>query len=340
MRALLVGTCLLLAAASAGARPKAKKAPAPAQASAQTTRAIEELMGRFKWGMSRKDVAAAIEENVRAEFEEKIREAADAWDQQKLRDEMMARIREFQASAFEFIGKKSGWDVSLIDTEFGHMNDEAMLVTWERDQRRFFFFHKGRLYKMFVALAADRFKGKSFEDFGQMIQDRYGPAEARYSPNRAGRAVFDRLVWPAAGATELQAVDRSFYGNFCLNLMDTAAAARVAEGREVNSPKASKGDPAVLEALTEGRATTKDANEDVVDQITKRRAQGAKEGGSDEGMVDPDAPPPAAGAAAGTPVQASPAKKDEKKKEDAKPAEPPPAKKKKVNSDPLEGVDL
>jgi len=336
MRALLVGTCVLLAVVSAEAKEakkKAKKAPA-AKASAQTTRAIEELMGNYKWGMSRKEVANAIEENVRAEFEQKIRETPDAWEQQKLRDELMARIREFQSSAFEFTGKKSGWDVSLIDTEFAHSNNEAMLVAWERDQRRFFFFHKGHLYKMFVALAADRFKGKTFEDFGQMIQDRYGSAESRYSPNLAGKSVFDRLVWPAAGSTELQAVDRSFYGNFCLNLMDTAEAALVIEGREVNSPKASKGEPEVEAALTEKSAVSHDANEDVVDQITKRRAQGPKEGGTDEGMVDPDAPKPVPAPAAG----AAPAKKDEKKKEEAKPAEP--AKKKKISSDPLDGVDL
>ena len=330
MRSLLVGTCAVLALASpAEGKKKAPKAPA-AKASAQTTRAIEELMGKYQWWMSRKQVSAAIEESVRAEFEEQIKETPEAIEQQKMRDEMMARIKEFQGSYFEFTGRKSGWDVSLIDTEFAHKNNESMLVVWERDQRRFFFFHHGQLYKMFVALAADKFKGKTFEDFGQLIQDRYGSAEARYTPNRAGTPVFDRLVWPSSGNTQLQAVDRSFYGNFCLNMLDTRETERVGQGREINSPKAQGGDPEVEAALRES-GVRQDPNEDVVDQITKRHQKGPQAGSGDEGMVDPAAPPKPA-------EPAAPAKKDEgkAKKEETKPAAEPEKKKKKISSDPLD----
>jgi len=293
MRSLLVGFCVLGILASPAAAKKKGRKRAPAAASAQTKQAISDLMGRYKWGMTRDQVATVIEENVRAEYEEKMKETPDAWEQQKLRDEMMARIKEFQESYYEFDGRKGGWDVSIIDTEFAHKNGETMLVVWERDQRRFFFFHRGKLYKMFVALNAEKFKGKTFDDFAQLIQDRYGTAETRYTPNRFGTPVFDRLIWPPAGSTELQAVDRSgFYGNFCLNLLDLDEWGRVTQGREVNSPKAAGGDPEVEEALNESDIDTKDAHEDVVDLITKRRTEGPKVGGGDEGMLDIEDLPP------------------------------------------------
>jgi hypothetical protein len=339
MRSFLVGAGLISVLASpALAKKKAAPTAPAAKASAQTTRAIEELMGKYKWGMSRKEVATAIEENVRAEYEERMKQAADAWDQQKLRDEMMARIKEFQGSYFEFTGKKTGWDVSIIDAEFAHNNDESMQVAWERDQRRFFFFFHGQLYKMFVALNAEKFKGKTFDEFTRMMQDRYGPAETRYTPKRTGEAVVDRLVWPQAGRTELQAVDRSaFYGNFCLNLLDKGEADKVAQGREVNSPKAAGGDPEVEAALRES-GVTKDTNEDIVDRITRRQAQGPKAGTGDEGMADPSAPrtevrPAEPASAAASDKRA--AKKDVKGKKEPKHAEP--RKKKRIGADPLDG---
>ena len=58
--------------------------------------------------------------------------------------------------------------VSLIDREFGHRNEEAMLVMWEKDQRRFLFFWKEKLYKQFIAYNADKFKGMDFETIVKM----------------------------------------------------------------------------------------------------------------------------------------------------------------------------
>ena len=36
------------------------------------------------------------------------------------------------ATHIRFNGQKTGWDVSIVDREFGHRNSESMVVMWER----------------------------------------------------------------------------------------------------------------------------------------------------------------------------------------------------------------
>src|SRR6185436_13676934 len=76
-----------------------------------------------------------------------------------------------------------GWDVSIIEDEFAHNTGESMFERWEnsggKNQRRFFFFHEGRLWKMLVSLdvsilPADK---KNFETFQRVMQGQYGAGD-------------------------------------------------------------------------------------------------------------------------------------------------------------------
>ena len=121
----------------------AKKPAATAkvqQASEQTQRAISELAGKFKWGMSPEEVTALVTADIEARFEDRVRKETNAFRQDAVRSEMGEQIKRFRESYIDFKGQKTGWDVSIVDHEYAHKNNEAMMVMWEKDQRRFLFF--------------------------------------------------------------------------------------------------------------------------------------------------------------------------------------------------------
>jgi hypothetical protein len=277
---------------------KAKKPTAAAQV--QTARAVEELKGEFKWDMTVAEVQKSVLEKLHVDYDARMKATPDPKLQQELKDELARKVKEIYDSYVKFDGQKTGWDVSYIDREFGHKNEESMFYRWEQDQRRFFFFYQDRLYKMVIALPQAKYKGKSFDDFATSMQQRYGRAEPRFSINLAGSQEFDRLVWPITGATSLEAVDHTaFYGNFILVLANARENERIVEGRSINSPKAKARDSALDEALSD-HTTGSVIDDDVVDRVTGRAPDGVRGGAAnDEGVAaakptTKKAPPPPA----------------------------------------------
>src|SRR4051812_1307367 len=149
-----------------------KKAPAPQEpakeakkakprkmtpVSAEHKKALAELYGGFKFGMTKDEVIAVFSKQLDERYEEKIKETTDITEQDRLRRTKKTEVSRLQASYVSFeTTKPSPWDVSIVEEEFAHNTGEAMLERWEnqngRNQRRFFFFFQGKLWKMFVSL--------------------------------------------------------------------------------------------------------------------------------------------------------------------------------------------
>jgi hypothetical protein len=103
-------------------------------------------------------------------------------------------------SYIKFNGQKTGWDVSIVDREFGHRNGESMLVIWEKDQKRFLFFWKERLYKQYIVYNAEKFKGMDFDTFVGVMEGRYGKASMSFAKKQTDdEMALDFYEWPAAG---------------------------------------------------------------------------------------------------------------------------------------------
>ena len=115
----------------------------------------------------------------------------------------MEEVQKVKDTYTKFDGVSPGskeWATSIIQTEFAPRNDESMLTLWEKDQRRFLFFWHDRLYKQFIAFNAEHpvFAGKSFDDFAKLIQNRYGPAEMKFTQMKTKQDMkLDHLEWPA-----------------------------------------------------------------------------------------------------------------------------------------------
>jgi hypothetical protein len=309
------GICVLLCAAPALAKKKAAAAPVK-QASAQTTKAIADLAGKYKWGMSHDEVMKIRGEEIMAQYDERIQKETIPSKQQavlKQRDEELTKMKD---NYVKFDGNKTGWDVSIADREFVHKNDESMFVIVEKEkfQRRFLFFWHDRLWKQFIAFGAENpaFAGLTFDDFANKIQERYGPSAMTFRKQRASDdQTLDHLEWPPSGDYVLWAIDlTTFYGNFCLVLQHKSVMGPIAKAREQNNPSQRRGS-AIVDQITKGDGMAGDANADVVDEITGRQTThrdtpagtattdkpaGGKKGGK------PEAPPKSAPKEEGDPL--------------------------------------
>ena len=132
------------------------------------------------------------------------------------------------------------------------------MTLWEKDQRRFLFFWHDKLYKQFIAFNAEHpvFAGKSFDDFAKLIQNRYGPAEMKFTQMKTKNDMkLDHLEWPASGDYQLYAIDQSeFYGNFCLVLFKPS----VAQARRAGAHRAQHEAGARQRAHRRGHAAAED----------------------------------------------------------------------------------
>src|SRR5882724_10219938 len=161
--ALGLAAAVAAPAASAGHRPVRvadTRKPAPKRAmpvSAEHRKALAKLGGGFKFGMTRDEVIAVFSKQLDEEYDERIKATTDIPTQDRLRRDKKNEVNRLQQSYVSFEdAKPSPWDVSIVDAEFAHNTGEAMLERWEKqgglNQRRFFFFFDGKLWKMFISL--------------------------------------------------------------------------------------------------------------------------------------------------------------------------------------------
>jgi hypothetical protein len=252
---------------------KKEKKEVVKQASEQTKKAIGELAGRYKWGMSSKQVMDIITGDIKKSYDEKFKKTKSPAEQDRLRSEMNTDITKVRDSLVKFDGQKTSWDISLVDKEFAHRNQESMLIHWEPTQRRFLFFHDDKLWKQFIALNAELFEGKTFKEFADMVAARYGEPKRVTSTDIRGKEVLDHLEWPPAGDFFLTAVDHTnLYGNYCLVLAQKSVLDDMAKRRAEANPD--KGYHSGIDQVMKGAgkgSKPSDGNTDVVDQITGKQ---------------------------------------------------------------------
>jgi len=225
--------------------------PADARGDQRTAQAnadaIKELMGTFKFGMTRKQVIAVVRRQIDKRYDNEINATNDVYAQDTLRRKRDAEMKELVKTKVDFDGKKTGWDVSIVDDQFFHGIGESMMVHWEnnqgRNQRRFFFFFKDRLYKMVVALELDlqMRQSRGFDGFVELMENRFGNSTA----TDTGVAWRTRTIG-------LEAMNKlAFYNAICLVLTDVKLTARV-ESVRADNRKADKGRNPVIRAILAG----------------------------------------------------------------------------------------
>jgi hypothetical protein len=276
-------SALLLATMSTAAAAKKPKKPAsaaatPAVAPTANEKAVSELMGAWKWGMTIDEVLATLGKQLSEARAAELAKLTDVYEQTRIRKAIKNDVDGVRKTLVKFEGQRTGWDVSIIEGEFLHKNGESMMHFREtdpatgRDQQRFFFFHDGRLWKQFIAFNMEAYKGKTFEDFKAAMESRYGKGQPIVKVDREGKQKTVAVAWRASN-TYLRAIDlMQFYANFCLAFSDAAVEARMDATRQerqgkMTTPRASVTDHA-------GDDTVLDPNADVIDRITAEKPAG------------------------------------------------------------------
>ena len=265
---LLAAVFLLTTAAhtaDAGGTKKKKAAPV----AKVNEKALSELMSAFKFGMSRKQVIKVVTKQVNERYAEKITDTNDTYKQDAFRNKAKKEVKRFKKSRVKFNGKKSGWDVSIIEDEFGHNNDESMLVLWEnqdgKNQRRFFFFHEDHLYKMAIQLDATQLDEdqRTFEFFTKIMQKRFGD----------GTVTEVGMAWKA-GTTKLDAYYKmAMHAALLLVISDTQQSAAVLTARAEHNPSNDQSSN-IMDSIMEkegDEGPSLDRGADVIDRITKEK---------------------------------------------------------------------
>jgi hypothetical protein len=289
--AMLLALTSVHVVSAKGAKAPKVKGPAPIAKAAE----IKELKGEYTWGMTPQAVMEKLNAKIDAAYKEKVEKARnDPARSDQVRSLIKADKDRVAKSLVKFDGKKGGWDVSIVDEEFLQNNGESMLYYKEPKSTRYFFFSGESLYKMFVAFDKDVVAGKSFMVFADLMQEKYGKAQAVYREvaiHGMKDKVLDTYQWRSAEGDGLRLVDRSkFYDVYCLVIYDQTVADRQAEVRKNNAANTPTGS-FVDSIITKG--SDRDENDNVVDRITGKEVlkPGERRGGNQNIKV----PSPAAG---------------------------------------------
>ena len=190
--------------------------------------------------MSPRKVMKMVTTRIKKQYWKKIRKAkGEPLKQDRLRRELASAVVKVKKSYTKFSGQRTNWDSSIVDDQFKHNNSESLLVTIDKKQNSFFFFHNDKLYKMFIAFNADhpQYKGLTFPRFLALLIKTFGQGVPSFQKDVAGQSRLHHVAWKGSANTAMWAVDKTtLYGNFCLVIYNTQLDSKVKEGRKLNSP--------------------------------------------------------------------------------------------------------
>jgi hypothetical protein len=221
-----------------------KKAAPPPMVTADHKKALAEKFAGFKFGMTKDEILKVLQKQIDDRFEEKIKATTDVAAQDKLRKEKKSELARTSGTFVKFDGKKTGWDVSIVEGEFAHGTGESMMERWENDggknNRRFFFFKDEKLWKMYISLDVSMIpeEKRNFDTFKGVMEGQYGK----------GGIEGGTISW-RAGEFDARAVDRlKDYGALGLVVEDPKVRNELVSAREAVAPKKAE-TPSVIKAV-------------------------------------------------------------------------------------------
>lgn len=260
---------LAWSAGDADAQRRRRRGRQPAEERTPHSDAIAPALGEIQWGWTKRQLLEYFTRKIRAEYQPRINKARDAMTEDRLRHERDQRIRRMRESYVEFRGQTSGYDSGFLRDEFTHNNGEAMIRVRSENADDYYFFINDHLWKWYRAFDASVFEGADWEQFGQALQARFGPARERTGSLVEGGDERTWLEWQD-DTTRARAIDNNtFYGFYCLVFEEKATLERLGELRR-NRRRRGRNSHALVDAVTgDGdEAANPDANADIVDRIT------------------------------------------------------------------------
>lgn len=239
-------------------------APVAAEPNAAFEDLVTDTMDGLEWGMSYKAVFAMIEERIRAEYKEKMLEAAnDVLVQDRVVNDMNNAIAKVKRDFVVFDARVSGWDVSVVGPEFRRGSGEAMLVYDDEQSRNYYFFMRGKLWKWYREFKPGAFGGNKFDVLSEALQHRFGSAK-EHTGTRLPDGPLERWMDWDGPRSRLTAIDKG--NRIVLLLADQAVTGKLAIYRRNAIPRG-RSKNATIDAIF----MTEDEREDWRDHQQARR---------------------------------------------------------------------
>lgn len=274
---------MVVFAAQVSAERRRRGNPEPAEPGIPRSDQIVSAMDDVDWGWSQKQLISHFTKELRRLYRPLLAKSTDAIAEDRLRRQMNARVARIKNSAVTFEGQHTGWDTSLIRDEYTHNNNESLVEVRElraggHDPRYtdYYFFINDHLWRRYRAFNQDQFSGIPFETAAASFQKRFGPAREK----RRGGALVG-LEWQD-DTTRLEAIDNTeFFGVFCLVFSEKATESRLDQLRKNKSGRGNRLNP-LVEALEDANTGSGDRHRNVVEHITGKRYNTAKNRPGDE----------------------------------------------------------
>lgn len=276
------------------AEPKKRRRHHKGQKAA-TSSEISPTLGKLKWGMSENAVLKMSIKKVHDHFNKLVGETKDPVEDDRLRSLEREKIKKIKQSLIRFDGQPTGWDAGFLNDEFTHNNGESMVVMKDSNSQNFYFFTDGHLWKWYKALDVNVFAGKSFQEFADAMQRKFGKAKVSEGELVPGGDKRKWLEWEDK-KTRLRAIDQTaFYGFYCLVFEEKKTLKKLASIRR-NPSKRKAQSHALVDSVTsaENVSNSADMSPNVVDRITgkvRQREEPISQSGSEQGRRSDSQPP-------------------------------------------------
>ncbi|HSN97596.1 MAG TPA: hypothetical protein VLS89_04830 [Candidatus Nanopelagicales bacterium] len=245
----ITGTTVAEAQGKKKGEPAAPAAPGVAPTTKKNIVLIPKGVG---WGMSPKQVAAAIDNVLDEAFKPLYKKVQPGVKMKALDAQLAEEKSAFRRSRIDFGNIPTGIDSTPLKGEYSYNNKESMMTYTRDGTKMHFFFIRDRLWKIIDerALGEGSAHGKDFADAASKLAGTFGV------PGRVIEPDFDKgrygieVDWKDA-ATHLRAVQRGDAG-LAIILEDNVTLGSL-DALRTNKPQEDNGiDPAVAAAIRKG----------------------------------------------------------------------------------------
>jgi len=247
--------------------------PVPALAAGNP---IDTSMGDLRWGMSTSEVTGFLSRKLKADYAERIKKASSEFSKDQLKRELDGTLSDLKRSLVTFSGKSTSWDVSFIEGEFTHGNEESMLVYKDAQAHNFYFFFDDKLWKWYKAFDSSSFGGSNFKKFNKTIDGKFGKGRVKQGVLNDTTGKSYQWVEYVTRNTRLRAVDNTkFYDKYALIFEDMETARNLDDLRANTISKKSKSNSAVASLSRDYQDD--DSDDNVADKLTGKDRRNAGE---------------------------------------------------------------
>lgn len=221
---------------------KEKAAPAPVEAPTPTI-PISVKPKELAWGIDKKKLGEIYDKIIEEDFKARYLKVQPGPQMEALDAEVAEKKSEFRRSLTEFDTIATGYDNTPLAAEYTYRNKETLMMVDRAGKVRYFFFIKGRLWKIIDVLSVGEKSswGKSFDEAVIKLVKHYGVAGRVLEPDPTKNRPMREVDWKDS-VSQVRAIDwggdkvaLAFQDGVTVADLDTLRSNKAAKANEVDA---------------------------------------------------------------------------------------------------------